>query len=476
MANVRAKGAQRGAGDADSSKIFERPRPHSVDFEQALLACCILEGGQDTVPLCVQGKITGESFYVPAHQVIWRAISDLFTEGAPINEIILSDRLDSRHQLDGIGGVGYINRLCSRIDVPVHIAHYIKRVRDLELVRRVIGASISNIMRAYEDNENLDDFIEEAENEIFTISSDRLGGAVMHINGPINDAINTVQIMLQRRGEVVGVASGFADLDKMLFGFRESDMIVIAARPSIGKTSLAMNIAENVVLPNKKDRKPVGTLFFSLEMSAEQLAMRLLCGRSGVNMTKLREGFISKQASEALSRSATDLKNAPLWIDESTNLTILELRAKARRICSRESIGLVIVDYLQLINGDSRVQREQQISEISRGMKAMAKELRVPVIVLSQLNRESEREKRQPRLSDLRESGAIEQDADVVMILTKQQSASSDEQQEQQQFSDVVVRELVIAKQRNGPVGVVPLTFVKNLTRFENYTDLSTCG
>jgi replicative DNA helicase len=476
MANIRANVAPHHVDDSGSTKVFERPRPHSVDFEQALLACCILEGGQETVPLCVQGKISEKSFYIPTHQIVWRALFDLFTEGTPINELILVDRLDSRHQLDSIGGVEYINRLCSRIDVPVHVTHYIKRVRDLELVRRVIGASMKNIMRAYEDSENLDDFIEEAENEIFTISSDRLGDTIAHINRPISDAINTVQMLLQHRGEVVGVASGFTDLDKMLFGFRESDMIVIAARPSIGKTSLAMNIAENVVLPKKKDRKPIGTLFFSLEMSAEQLAMRLLCGRSGVNMTKLREGFISKQASEALSKSATDLKNAPLWIDESTNATILEMRAKARRICSRESIGLVIIDYLQLINGDGRVQREQQISEISRGIKAMAKELKIPVIVLSQLNRESERERRQPRLSDLRESGAIEQDADVVMILTRQQSSDSEEQQDQQQFSDIVVRELIIAKQRNGPIGVVPLTFVKNLTRFENYTDLSTCG
>jgi replicative DNA helicase len=192
-------------------------------------------------------------------------------------------------------------------------------------------------------------------------------------------------------------------------------------------------------------------------------------------MMKLREGFISKQASEALLRSATELKTAPLWIDESTNLTILEMRAKARRIHSKESIGLIIIDYLQLINGDSRIPREQQISEISRGIKAMAKELKIPVIVLSQLNRESERERRLPRLSDLRESGAIEQDADVVMLLANRQLSGTDDQQDQQQFSDVVARELIIAKQRNGPVGAVPLTFVKNLTRFENYVNLSTC-
>ncbi|MDR1255332.1 MAG: replicative DNA helicase [Puniceicoccales bacterium] len=478
MANMRAKVARHKgeAGVAGDSKIFERPRPHSVEFEQALLACCVLEGGQDTVPLCIQSKISSGSFYVPAHQIIWQAISDLYDESAPINELILADKLDSRQQLEGIGGVSYVNRLCDRIDTPAHVVHYVKRVRDLELIRRVIEASMKNIARAYEDSESLDDFIEQAENEIFAISDDRLSNAAVHVNKPVDAAITTVQMMLQKRGEIIGVASGFTDLDNMLFGFRSSDMIVLAARPSLGKTSLAMNIAENVVLPEKKERQPIGTLFFSLEMSAEQLAMRLLCGRAGINMTKLREGFISKKASEALLQAATELKSAPLWIDESTNLTILEMRAKARRIHSKESIGLIIIDYLQLINGDSRVAREQQISEISRGIKAMAKELKIPVIVLSQLNRESEKERRLPRLSDLRESGAIEQDADVVMLLASQQQASgSEEQQEQQQFSDVVARELIIAKQRNGPIGSVPLTFIKNLTRFENYVDLSTC-
>ncbi len=477
MVVTRTKNRNNSITESEKSKLFERARPHSVDFEQALLACCILEGGQDTVPVCMQGKITVDSFYVPAHKVIWQAIVDLFSENIPVNELILSDKLDSRHQLEGIGGVGYINRVCDRIDTPAHIVHYIKRVRDLELVRRVIDVSMKNISRAYSDNEDLDSFIEQAENDIFAISDDRLSDAAVRINKPLDAAVNTLQMMLQRKGDIVGIPSGFTDLDKMLFGFREGDMIVIAARPSMGKTSLAMNIAENVVLPNKKDRNASGTLFFSLEMSAEQLAMRLLCGRAGVNMTKLREGFISKKASEALIHAANELKDAPLWIDESTNLNILEMRAKARRLQSKEAVKLVIIDYLQLINGDNRLPREQQIAEISRGIKAMAKELHVPVIVLSQLNRESEKERRQPRLSDLRESGAIEQDADVVMLLSKQQlSSNGDESQEQQQHfsSDVVPRELIIAKQRNGPVGVVPLTFIKNLTRFENYIDLET--
>lgn len=454
--------------------VIGRPQPHSSDFEQALLACCIIEGGQDSVTFCLQSKVTVGTFYLPAHKTIWEAIVKIYDAGTPINEIFLAERLKADGHLDSIGGLEYINVICDRIDTPAHIVHYVKRVRDLELVRRVINASMLNIERAYSESGDLNDFIEQAENAIFSISSDRVSDCALPIKQSVDSAVNTIQLMLQHRGELTGLASGFTDLDRMTFGFRPSEMIVIAARPSMGKTSLAMNIAENVVCP-KPGKKATGVLFFSLEMSSEQLAMRMLCGRAGVNMTKLHDGFISRNASAALSEAAKDLQVAPLWIDESTNLTILEMRAKARRMCSKENIGLVVIDYLQLINGDSRVPREQQISEISRGVKAMAKELRVPVIVLSQLNRDSEKERRQPRLSDLRESGAIEQDADVVLMLSKQ-VMSEDDNKDVHMDGDVVIRDLVVAKHRNGPIGVVPLTFIRSLTRFENYVDEKILG
>lgn len=454
--------------------VIGRPQPHSSDFEQALLACCIIEGGQDSVTFCLQSKVTVNTFYLPAHKTIWDAIVKIYDAGTPINEIFLAEKLKADGHLDKIGGLEYINVICDRIDTPAHIVHYVKRVRDLELVRRVINASMINIERAYSESGDLNDFIEQAENAIFSISSDRVSDCALPIKQSVDTAVNAIQLMLQHRGELTGLASGFTDLDRMTFGFRPSEMIVIAARPSMGKTSLAMNIAENVVCP-KPGKNATGVLFFSLEMSSEQLAMRMLCGRAGVNMTKLHDGFISRNASESLSEAAKDLQVAPLWIDESTNLTILEMRAKARRMCSKENIGLVVIDYLQLINGDSRVPREQQISEISRGVKAMAKELRVPVIVLSQLNRDSEKERRQPRLSDLRESGAIEQDADVVLMLSKQ-VISDDDNKDVHMDGDVVIRDLVIAKHRNGPIGVVPLTFIRSLTRFENYVDEKMLG
>lgn len=451
------------------SSVVARSQPHSVEIEQALLACCIIEGGQDSISHCLQNKISANSFYLPAHKTIWNAILSIYEDGSPINEIFLCDKLISDGTLDSIGGVEYVNRVCDRIDTPAHIVHYVKRVRDLELVRRVINASIVNIERAYNDSGDLDNFIENAENEIFSISSDRFNDCAVPIKKSIEAAAGTIQMMLQNRGELTGLSSGFVDIDRMVFGFRPSEMIVIAARPSMGKTSLAMNIAENVILP-KKGTKPTGVLFFSLEMSSEQLAMRMICGRAGVNITKLYDGFVSKASERSLADVARELQSAPLWLDESTNLTILEMRAKARRVCSKEDIGLIIIDYLQLISGDSRVPREQQIAEISRGVKAMAKELRLPVIVLSQLNRDSEKENRQPRLSDLRESGAIEQDADIVLILSRQILSDKDDK-DAQIDGDVVIRDLVVAKHRNGPVGVIPLTFVRSLTRFENYID-----
>jgi replicative DNA helicase len=240
-------------------------------------------------------------------------------------------------------------------------------------------------------------------------------------------------------------------------------MIVIAARPSMGKTSFALNIAEHATTLKTS---PVPTLFFSLEMSAEQLAMRMLCSRSGVDAIKLRNGFAPKEELKNVSVTANELKTIPLWIDESSGISITEMRAKVRRMCNKHKLGLIIIDYLQLLlSRDPKAPREQQISEISRGIKAMAKELSLPVIVLSQLNREAEKEKRQPRLSDLRESGAIEQDADMVLILAKHKDSDDD----QEVALDVVPRDLIIAKQRNGPIGTVPLAFRKSLTRFENY-------
>lgn len=462
------KSSDRGLQAYSRPLSSDRVAPHSVEAEQALLGSCILEGGQESITQCIEAKIAAEAFFKPAHQLIYQAMIALYEEGTPLDEIILGEKLQAKNQLEEIGGYAYLNTLTNRIDTPAYLPHYVRRVRDTYLLRRLIQASTRTIERAYVEQENLDNFLEEVEQEIFKISEARITEGAKPLKASIDDAVNLVNNMLQRKGELTGVTTGFIDLDRMTFGLHAQEMIVIAGRPSMGKTSLALNMAEAAVLP-KPGRAAVPTLMFSLEMSAEQLAMRLLCGRARVNMSKLKDGFLSAENQKDLVQTAKELKASPFWIDDAGSLTILEMRAKARRIQAQldGKLGLVIIDYLQLLSGtDPRVPREQQIAEISRGIKAMAKELKVPVVVLSQLNRESEKERRQPRLSDLRESGSIEQDADLVLLISRKKDSEDDEDA----GSNVVLRELIVAKQRNGPVGAITVTFTRSLTRYENYT------
>lgn len=453
--------------EPSSLSTLSRIPPHSLECEQALLACCIFEGGQESITACVQAKIHPSSFYKPAHQTIFQVFLELYQEGIPIDDIILCDRLKVKGQLEIMGGYSYINEITNRIDTPAHLPHYLQRVRDLALVRRLIRASTNTIEQAYSEQENLEVFLESVEQEIFKISEDRISDTAKPLKDSIDGAVGLVNKMIQNRGALTGITTGFADLDKITSGLHPQEMVVVAARPSMGKTSIVLNIAEAAIMANDRNKIAVPTLLFSLEMSAEQLAMRLLCSYGRVDLQKLRDGFLEKQAEADLARAAKALRNAPLWIDDSGYITILEMRAKARRLHSQKALGLIVIDYLQLISvNDTRTPREQQIAEISRGIKSMAKELNVPVIVAAQLNRDSEKEKRQPRLSDLRESGAIEQDADLVLLISRKR----DFDQEQEDSLNIVQRDLIVAKQRNGPVGSVHLAYNKCLTRFENYS------
>ncbi len=447
-----------------SRNFFNRVAPHNIDAEQALLACSIIEGGQESMAICVENRIQSESFFKPAHRIIYATILELYNEGKPINEIILGERLQSKNNLESVGGLVYLHELTSRIDTPAHLKHYLEIVRDTATLRNLIRTSVQTIEDAYSRPEQVEHFIDKVEQEIFKISEHRYVDHAQSIKDSIDGAIKLVNQLVSGKGEVIGVPSGFRDLDRMTLGFNAQEMIVIAARPAMGKTGIALNMAEAAILPKGKGRK-IPTLFFSLEMSAEQLAMRLLCSRARADMSKLKEGVLPAEIYKDITRAAQEIREAPFWIDSSSSLTILELRAKARRMHARHKLGCIIVDYLQLISGtDSRVPREQQIAEISRGLKAMARELNIPVIVLGQLNRESEKERRQPRVSDLRESGSIEQDADMVLLLAKKR----DFDEEEEQGMEAVDRELIVAKHRNGPVGVVKLSFIKSLTRFEN--------
>lgn len=435
------------------------------------MGCCLLDGGQEVMASCLEAKVKPDYFFKPAHQEIYEALCSLYEKGTPADEIILSEELQGMGKLEEIGGYQAIVRLTNRIETTAHSRHWLDIVQEKCIYRRLIKVSTESIDLCYQGGLRSEELLENVEQSIFRISEERVSETAARIKQSMDSAVNLVQKLLQGKGEISGVSTGFIDLDRMTFGLHPQEMVVLAARPSMGKTSLALNMAEAVTLPPKNSsQEPIATLFFSLEMSAEQLAFRLLCSSARVSMQKIKDGFAGKEDMKKLAQCANVIKEAPLWVDESGHLTILELRAKARRMSSKvKNLGLVVVDYLQLISGtDNRTPREQQISEISRGIKAMAKELKVPVLVLSQLNRESEREKRRPRLSDLRESGSIEQDADVVMLLSRRKESEDEEAPGESRTGSIV--DLIIAKQRNGPVGDIPLTFIPELTRFENHS------
>src|SRR5438105_16019 len=385
-----------------------------------------------------------------------------------IDIITLQQRLKNKQLLEQVGGIAYLAALPDTVPSAANLAYYLDIVLEKFLLRKMIHTCTSVVSRVYDYEGEVDVLMDEVERDILRISESRVQSHTSTIKDLVRKAINTIEDFHQRQGMLTGLGTGFPDLDKMTSGLHGGEMIVIAARPSMGKTSLAMNIAEHVAIDEKQ---PVGV--FSLEMTAESLVLRMLCSRSRVNLRNIRDGFLAERDFPKLTGAAGKLANAPLFIDDSAGLSILQLRAKARRMHQQYGIKLFVIDYLQLLNASSQKieNRQQEIAQISSGLKALAKELDVPVIVLAQLNRELEKDKnRKPRLSDLRESGAIEQDADLVALLYKPSSGDDDEAAGEQ---DAVPVNLLIAKQRNGPTGDVNLTFLKSYTRFESAAKIS---
>ena len=442
--------------------------PHSPEAEKQLLACCFIDG-PETVSRCLEAGLAEADFFDPRHQTIYAKIIDLFTRGLPIDVSVLYEEMTAAKQItESLGGLShltlpYLTEVIGTVGTTAGTGYFIERVRSLARMRAVIRTTTSIAERGPDNLNDIDQFIDQAEKEFFAVAHRTTGNTLRPARESIKGAMTVIDQMLTHKGELTGVSSGFADLDALTWGFQRSDMIVLAARPSMGKTALALNFADAACL---REKNPVPTLIFSLEMSHSQLAMRMLCSRARVNLKLLRDGLLSKNGNEneRLLSASQEISNAPLLIDDTAGLTITQLRAKARRAHTRAPLGLIIVDYLQLLNPtDGRAPREQHVSEASRGLKALAKELNVPVIVLSQLNRASEKENRAPKLADLRESGAIEQDADVVLMLVRPRDAD----EKYQVASDTA--ELIVAKQRNGPVGDLKLTFLRDITRFENY-------
>jgi replicative DNA helicase len=454
---------------ADPSKVDRLP-PHSVEAEQGVLGCVLLSPNECLGECIEKFKRGAEVFYDLRHQTLFEVLSDMYDKKEPIDVITLQQRLKDKQLLEGVGGLAYLASLPDAVPSAANISYYLEIVREKFLLRKMIQTCSEAMGRVYDYEGEVDALLDEVERDILRISEARVEGASNTIRELVHKAINTIEEYHQRQGMLTGISTGFLDFDKMTSGLHGGEMVVIAARPSMGKTSLAMNIAEHVALDQKL---PVGV--FSLEMSAESLVLRMLCSRSRVNLRNIRDGFLAERDFPKLTGSAGKLSAAPLFIDDTAGLSILQLRAKARRMAQQHGIKLFVIDYLQLLNSTSRraENRQQEIADISNGIKALAKELNVPVIVLSQLNRELEKDKnRKPRLSDLRESGSIEQDADLVCLLYKPGSGAEEEDGPVREEEAVAVN-LLIAKQRNGPTGDVHLTFLKTYTRFESAAKVS---
>jgi replicative DNA helicase len=467
-----------GAGEKRQAMVKEtiegKPLPSNLDAEQGLLAACIMDTSGEVMGRCAEQAIGADHFYQLNHQIIFEALLDLSRENKVADEILLAEKLDSRKQLEQVGGQNALFELTSRIDTTAHATYWLEIVKEKALLRRCIYVAFEIIDGANNLQGDVDDFLSGMEQTVCELGDDQNTRTSIHFREPIQKAMGEIQKMLSKE-ESDGLFTGYKDLDNLTNGLKSAEMIVIAARPSVGKTSLAMNIVENISFSPKYINNPKNILVFSLEMSAPSLAMRLICGKAKVNMNDLRKGFVAKNYAEKLNEISQQFQQAPIWVDDTSGLSINQIRAKARRVKSRNGLALIVVDYLQLISGDKySSSRENEISVISRGLKSMAKELEVPVIVLSQLNRDSEKEKREPRLSDLRESGSIEQDADIVMLLGKQRKGEDIRESDVSQTSDEDQGEdfepikLILAKQRNGPTGYVNLAFVRKYTKFES--------
>jgi replicative DNA helicase len=448
----------------------DRLPPHSVEAEQGVLGCILLSPN-DCMGECIEKFKSGEEvFYDLRHQTIFKMLAEMYDSREAIDLITLQQRLKDKQLLEQVGGIAYLSGLPDTVPSAANLSYYLEIVQEKFLLRKMIHVCTDVVGRVYDYEGEVDALMDEVERDVLRISEARVQAHTNTIKELVKKAINTIEDFHQRQGMLTGIGTGFTEFDKMTSGMHGGEMIVIAARPSMGKTSLAMNIAEHVAI---EQRLPVGV--FSLEMTSESLVLRMLCSRSRVNLRNVREGFLAERDFPKLTGAAGKLANAPLFIDDSSGLSILQLRAKARRMHQQYGVKLFVIDYLQLLHSTSRraENRQQEIADISNGIKSLAKELAVPVIVLSQLNRELEREKnRKPRMSDLRESGAIEQDADLIGLLYKP-NADDEDSGGTAVAEDAAAVNLLIAKQRNGPTGDVHLTFLKSFTRFESAAKVS---
>jgi replicative DNA helicase len=433
--------------------------PQNLEAESSVLGGILLENDAINVVLEL---LRPEDFYRESHRKIFRAMIELSDRSEPADVITLSECLKGRSELEAVGGTAYLVSLADFVPTAANIAYYARIVREKGILRSLITCATAIATRGYEEQGNVEEFLDSAEKVIFDISEKKIKASFVSVGEMIKDTLRTVEKLYERKEMITGVSTGYEDLDKITAGLQPADLIIVAGRPGMGKTAFALNVAAHAAFNG------TGAAIFSLEMAKEQLVLRMLCSEARVNSSKVRSGYLGERDFPLLAKAAGKLHDAPIYIDDTPAISVLELRAKARRLVRDRSkkIGLVVVDYLQLMRGmGGASNREQEISEISRSLKALAKELNVPIIALSQLNRKVEdRTGRKPQMSDLRESGAIEQDADVIMFIYREELYDKNN-------DDLKGKaEVIVEKQRNGPTGIVTLTFLGEFTRFENYS------
>jgi replicative DNA helicase len=431
--------------------------PQNVEAEQCILGGILIE---DQALLKVIEFLYPEDFYKEAHSIIYTTMLDLFNRNEPQDLVTVHNALKSSGKLEAVGGAAYLAEITETMPVAANIGYYGKIVWDKAVLRRLIQKASDISTLCYEEAGEVNEVLESAEASIFEISQAKIRQAFHPLKSILRDSIKKVEDLYERKELITGVPTGFTELDRLTAGFQPSDLIIIAGRPSMGKTAFALNIAQYAAIAND-----ICVAIFSLEMSKDQLALRMLCSEAKVNAQKARTGFLSERDWPKLINAAGNLSEALIFIDDTPALSVMEIRAKARRLKSKYDLGLVLVDYMQLMRGRGRNEsREQEISEISRSLKAMAKELNVPVVALSQLNRKVEdRPNKRPQMADLRESGAIEQDADVIAFIFRDEVYNRSEDNPNRGMAEIIV-----GKQRNGPIGIVKLAFVDKYATFAN--------
>jgi replicative DNA helicase len=431
-----------------------RVPPQDLDAERAVLGSILINN--DAVFTALE-DLTPEDFYRPAHQLVFRAMTELATKSEPVDTVTLSAVLKTKGELEASGGLAGLVMLSSAVPTAANVKYYSDIVRKKSTLRKLIGAATEIVTQAF-DAPDPDVVVDDAERKIFEVCTNKARSGMTKVDKIVADAFRMIEKRAEQKKQITGVPTGITDLDHMTAGLQPSDLVIVAGRPSMGKTSFAVGMGMNAAV-----HEGTAVAIFSLEMSKEQLVIRMLCSEGRINASRMRTGFLTEEDWPKLARVAGKLSEAPIFIDDTGSISVLEVRAKCRRLAAESKLGMVIIDYLQLMRGSANAQsREQEISEISRGLKALAKELQIPVIALSQLNRSLEqRTDKRPVLSDLRESGAIEQDADVIMFVYRDEVYNPETQERG-------VAEIIIGKQRNGPIGVARSKFFHEFTRFDN--------